>query len=267
VADTWFRFYNDAVNDPKVQKLPSDMFKAWVNLLCLASKNGGAVPKADVQFLLRVTEKCATGIVDYLVERNLLDDRGDVVAPHNWDGRQFRSDNDPTNADRQKRYRNGKRNAPSNVTRNAEVTPTEQNRPETEQKIDSAVDLGSLEREFRKIAKATSEDLYGLRHQLDALVYRGFPRETILAGAVNGMRGRDSPPPWNYFAKCIESENEQRSAPAKQEIARGASENLVQTAKRMSAEIVGFGPRPSLIGGGTDSPDVRLLPEGRGERS
>jgi len=36
----WFRFYNDALDNPKVQLLPSDLFKTWVNLLCIASRFG-----------------------------------------------------------------------------------------------------------------------------------------------------------------------------------------------------------------------------------
>jgi hypothetical protein len=43
----WFRFYDDALNDPKVQKLSGDLFKAWVNILCLASKHGGELPAVN----------------------------------------------------------------------------------------------------------------------------------------------------------------------------------------------------------------------------
>jgi hypothetical protein len=125
----WFRFYDDALNDPKVQKLPSDMFKAWVNLLCIASKNDGSIPRDDVQFLLRVTEKCAAGIIDYLLEHKLLDDRGDVVTPHNWDGRQFKSD---VSNERVKRHRDRKRNDECNVTDAVTVTPPEQSRTDTD---------------------------------------------------------------------------------------------------------------------------------------
>ncbi len=39
----WFRFYDEALNDPKVQMLPADDFKSWVNLLCLASQNDGRI--------------------------------------------------------------------------------------------------------------------------------------------------------------------------------------------------------------------------------
>ena len=43
----WFRFYGDALNDPKVQMLPPETFKSWVNVLCLASQNDGVLGTID----------------------------------------------------------------------------------------------------------------------------------------------------------------------------------------------------------------------------
>jgi hypothetical protein len=37
----WLRLYSDVVSDPKVQRLPGEKFKAWVNLLCVASQHDG----------------------------------------------------------------------------------------------------------------------------------------------------------------------------------------------------------------------------------
>ena len=34
----WLRLYDDVLDDPEVQRLPPDLFKHWVNLLCLANK-------------------------------------------------------------------------------------------------------------------------------------------------------------------------------------------------------------------------------------
>jgi hypothetical protein len=137
MADTWFRFYNDAVVDPKVQRLSGDMFKMWVNILCLASKFGGALPKDDLQYSLRMSDSEAQKLVGFFIERNLLDDIGDIVTPHNWDGRQYKSDNsDPTNAERQKRYRESKSNGTVTDGRNGSngvtITATEQSRTDTE---------------------------------------------------------------------------------------------------------------------------------------
>lgn len=262
----WFRFYDDAINDPKVQRLSAEMFRAWVNMLCLASKYGGAIPKADIAFALRATEKGAGAIVDYLLDRELLEDRGDFVCPHNWDARQYKSDvTDPTAASRQKKYRDRKRNGDRNGDRNATVTVTDtRTDTETEQRIDSA---DAVHAEFLKVAKTDHDDpyLFGSHYGIQAMLSRGFSRETILAGAANAMRGKEKPPNWNYFAKCIESENEHRSQPAKPEVTRGKPENLVEVARRMSESGIGFGPKPSLVPSGDESRDdaVRLLPQGR----
>ena len=52
----WFRYYDEALDDPKVQRLSGDLFKVWVNLLSLASKNDGKLPSADdISFRLRIS--------------------------------------------------------------------------------------------------------------------------------------------------------------------------------------------------------------------
>jgi hypothetical protein len=253
----WFRFYDDAINDPKVQRLSAEMFRAWVNMLCLASKYGGAIPKADIAFALRASDKGAQAIVDCLIERNLLDDRGDFVTPHNWDGRQYKSDvTDPTAADRQKRYRKN-RNADRNATVTVTATRTD---TETEQKIDS----GEVHKDFLAVCCTDTDDptLFGSQYGIQAMLARGFSRETILAGAVNGMRGKARPPNWNYFAKCIESENEQRSSPAKKEIPNANSGNVIAAADKLVERMRQF---DEPVRSGTSPPAVRLLSQGRGE--
>lgn len=123
----WFRYYDDALNDPKVQRLSGDMFKAWVNLLCVASKNGGEIPSlAEAAFSLRLPETKTGAIVADLAKRELLDPvEGGYFRPHNWGKRQYKTDvTDPTNAERQKRFRDRHRNTVTTVT---------DKRPDTEQ--------------------------------------------------------------------------------------------------------------------------------------
>lgn len=92
----WFRFYSEALDDPKVQRLPGDLFKAWVNLLCLANKSRvrGVLPShSDIAFALRMDEGQVAGIIDRLQAAELLEYNafGDLV-PHGWEGRQAASD-------------------------------------------------------------------------------------------------------------------------------------------------------------------------------
>lgn len=117
----WFRFYSEVVDDPKVQRLPAEMFRAWVNLLCLASANGGFLPSAnDIAYKLRITGARVDTIIDEMVAQELMDVCDDgTICPHNWNGRQFKSDHDETSSERQQRYRQRKRNALRNGTSNA----------------------------------------------------------------------------------------------------------------------------------------------------
>jgi hypothetical protein len=104
----WFRFYDDVLNDPKVQRLDPQTFKNWVNVLCLASKNGGVLPPpADIGFLLRMSTQDAEEMIGELRWADLLDKTDAGLVPHNWDARQYRSDN---STERVKRFRNSKRN-------------------------------------------------------------------------------------------------------------------------------------------------------------
>lgn len=89
----WFRFYDTALDDPKVQRLPGELFKAWVNLLCLASRNSGRLPDLpDVSFALRISEADVESIVSKLSVAGLMDATEDGWTPHNWEKRQYKSD-------------------------------------------------------------------------------------------------------------------------------------------------------------------------------
>jgi hypothetical protein len=111
----WFRFYNDALNDPKVQCLSGDLFKAWVNLLCLASKQSGILPTiSEIAYCLRLSPEAAQATVTSLGQRELLDCGEDGRwHPHNWKNRQSKSDNSTPRVQkhRLKRSRNGKETA------------------------------------------------------------------------------------------------------------------------------------------------------------
>lgn len=124
MAGRWWRAYNEARDDPKLQRLSGDLFKGWFNMMCIASDHDGAIPPVDdLAFKLRVPVPKARKLVEGLVEAGLIDDVDGVLQPHNWKGRQFKSDRDPTNPERQRRYREGKRNANNNG--NPSVTETE----------------------------------------------------------------------------------------------------------------------------------------------
>lgn len=110
----WLRLYDDTINDPKVLKLPEAMRWHWIALLCVASKNEGVLPHLDdIAIQLRVTAAKAMEIISALVKAQLIDKAETGFAPHNWNGRQYKSD---VSTDRVKRFRNGKRNVSETVS-------------------------------------------------------------------------------------------------------------------------------------------------------
>jgi hypothetical protein len=121
----WFRFYDDAVNDPKLLRLSDSMFRAWVTLLCLASKHDGSLPKtADIALVLRMKAAKVAEWLTVLTAGGLLDCNADgTFTPHNWNARQFKSD---VSNERVKRYRERKCNVTSGVTVTPPETDTEQ---------------------------------------------------------------------------------------------------------------------------------------------
>lgn len=129
----WFRVYDDMVDDPKVQRLPPELFKALVNLWCLSSKNGGHLPGAeDIAFKLRLKLDKVKQIISSLHDAELIDTDETGLCPHNWNGRQFKSD---VSNERVKRYRKRK----CNVTQDVTATPPDtESETDTERKKDAA---------------------------------------------------------------------------------------------------------------------------------
>lgn len=135
----WFRFYDEALDDPKVQRLAPHLFKTWMNLLCLASKDGGKLPSDDdISFRLRLSISDAQQQVEDLILAGLIDIEGDGSRiPHSWPDRQYASD---SSAERVRKHRADKKKTPCNVTGNADVTVQKQ----TQSRTDSDTEAESL---------------------------------------------------------------------------------------------------------------------------
>jgi hypothetical protein len=147
----WFRFYSGVVDDPKAQMLTPEMFKHWVNVLCIAAQHDGELPAISVtSFTLRMSEAKVAAVLTKLHSLELLDKTEKSFKPHNWDRRQYKTDSaDHTNAERQKNLRRRKRDelnelrALRDTVRNGAlrngVTPVMAKRPETETEITPTV--------------------------------------------------------------------------------------------------------------------------------
>jgi hypothetical protein len=146
----WLRLYDDTINDPKILKLPEAMRWHWIAMLCVASKNDGALPILDdIAIQLRVTPAKATEIITVLVKAGLLDKTETGFAPHNWNGRQYKSD---VSTERVKRFRNGKRNVSEALPKRPQNTETE-----TEDRIGEARATPSV---FTEGSKALASALW-----------------------------------------------------------------------------------------------------------
>lgn len=147
----WFRTYDEALNDPKLQRLPAERFKAWFNLLCVASANNGIFPSVEeLAFALRVSEEIMQGHLDALLDAGLIDvdfETG-TVSPHNWKSRQFQSD---ASTERVKRFRNGKRN----VSETAPDTDTDTEKKDITD-VSTSDAVVRIEREKKKRAEELS---------------------------------------------------------------------------------------------------------------
>ena len=123
---TWFRFHDTALDNPKVQRLPADLFKSWVNLLCVASQNGGNLPDIeDIAFRLRVPAQAAQLIVDQLTERGLIDATVTGCEMHDWNIHQFKSDVSTERVQRfRKRHETVSETVPEQIQSRAEQIKT-----------------------------------------------------------------------------------------------------------------------------------------------
>ena len=130
-ANAWFRLYNDVLHDPKVQLLPKALRWAWVELLCLASKNGGVLPPVEqIAFAVRASVNDAQSDVDALILAGLIDIGADGrLTPHNWGARQFISDN---STERSRKHRENKKKRECNVAETLPATPPDQIRSDSD---------------------------------------------------------------------------------------------------------------------------------------
>lgn len=184
----WFRFYDGVLDDPKVQRLPDKLFRAWVNLMCLASRGGGRIEAdyAAIGFSLRLSEGHARDTIKVLAAAGLMDIEEGVIEPHNWPERQFKSDvTDPTAAERMRRMRERNGAVTETVTERNDTVTVTPTRAETEQ-IQSRTEA-EQSRE-RSQARAAAR---GTRWPTNAVVLEDWIEQGAKARVRNGLPAVD----------------------------------------------------------------------------
>lgn len=105
----WLRLWNRMLESRKVQTLPPETFKAWINLLCLASKRDedGRLPSvADMAWSLRLSEQEMELRFEALCDAGLIEMIGGVPRIHGWENWQKPADDSLA---RVRRYRERKK--------------------------------------------------------------------------------------------------------------------------------------------------------------
>lgn len=251
----WFRVYDDMVDDPKVQRLGPDLFKALVNLWCLASKNNGLIPcVADIAFKLRLKSERVLKILAELSACGLIDETEGHLVPHNWNNRQYKSD---VSNERVKRYRERQSNGDCNVTEAVTVTPPE---TDTEQ-IQSRAEKKGRSQGSRLADDwlPSADDLnYGATLGLTAQQVLGAAEDMRLWAKANSNRSIGRKADWSSTFKGWMRRNKQEKPNGKPTVTEAIRTHIEQG--------ISFGPKPQLIPSPAGCGAFRLLPEGRCER-
>ena len=249
MSGRWFRMYENVINDPKVMKLPEATRWHWVALLCSASMNKGAIPStADLAFLLRKTESQAAAILAELTVAGLLDRVDGGFAPHNWGGRQFKSDG---STERVKRFRNKQ----GNVSVTADETGPEQSITE-QNKAEQTPGAASvdLERELRADLTAIFDQANRPVPNLQRAsiwLAKGYSSPTVCR-VVRELLGRKPDiASLAYFDSAIATADANRSATPSELAAATANTDYDKAAAffaRSGVWFKGIGPAPGQSG-------------------
>lgn len=130
----WFRFYAEAMRNPKVMRLSDKDFRLWVGLMAVASENDGVIPENnDLKMVLGMRLDHLQGGLNRLISGGLIDVLAQGYEPHNWSKFQYKSD---TSTERVTKHR---------AKRNVTVTPPE---TDTETEVVNANALTPRKRAF-----------------------------------------------------------------------------------------------------------------------
>lgn len=92
----WFRLYLADLSSAKIQRLSPPVFKAWINLCCIAASRGGKLPDIEqIAFDLRISEHEADVFINALITARLVEQSigGDnSLSMVGWDIRQYAAD-------------------------------------------------------------------------------------------------------------------------------------------------------------------------------
>lgn len=119
----WFRFYADAIRNPKVASLSDRDFRTWVGLLSIAAENDGLIPPLETsKRLLSMRLDHLLASVQRLASIGLIDELASGYEPHNWDKFQYKSDTSNERVTLHRQRKNAQAVTPPETETDTEVT-------------------------------------------------------------------------------------------------------------------------------------------------
>lgn len=215
----WFRFYADAMRNPKVAALSDREFRLWMQVLSVASENDGRVPPADeLKHMLKARlDHLLTGL-ERLISTGLIDRLERGYEPHNWKKFQYKSDTSTERVKKHREERNVSETPPEADTETEKIEPIAQ-------RTIAAPPLDKFDRLLESLLSAAG--LQGFREERDtglvsvgpilALIERGYDIETDILPVIRGKcRNGFKPRTWAYFTEAIiEAAGAKRAIPTK----------------------------------------------------
>lgn len=124
----WFRMHTKILDNADIQLMDANLFRVWVNMLCLAAESGdGTIPPLrQAAFRVRMDEHVLSAQIDRLIDQgHLIVGLNGVVSAKDWQRHQYRDPNTVQSAERMRRYRERKR---ARESRNADETELKRER-------------------------------------------------------------------------------------------------------------------------------------------
>lgn len=202
----WWRAYEKALDDPKLQRLSADLFRFWFNLMCVASQDDGKLPTLpDIAFKLRLAEPRCKRMMEELQRCRLIDETPDgTLSPHNWEKWQYKSD---VSTERVRKFRKRKNIVSGNGSETFHETPpeTDSEQKQIQSRKEDAADAApaDLEKQFFQRGKAVlGQNAGGLLARLLAAKDKNV---ALARAAVEQASTKDDPR--EYVGAIIRGQN------------------------------------------------------------
>ena len=207
----WFRFYSEVLNDPKVQLLPDQMLRHWINLLCIANdqepsrgRGSGRLPKdvSAIAYLLHMGLDEAQEALEGLVKGRLIDFQNGRYVMHNWPARQPQSDSstDRVRKHRATRARNVSVSPPEVEVEVEEIKTKIPTSSTTRARVRVSDPLDQVVADFSSFGSTSAGTVAAIE---EAVSDYGLANVQLAVRKASGSKF-DSQPPWTYVESILE---------------------------------------------------------------